>query len=132
MLSKHARDPFELTVPPPCNTCTCTCINFRFSKTNIHVSFIINYFIDLIHFILDLYSNENITTLLDVYSDLSNTETVSSLSTNIHVVHNSPLKTQAQSTPCDGIPNIIISDACNDDEGTECRRLCAYNIPVSW
>ncbi len=96
--------------------CTCTC-----SNVSLHSNYVC--------FFVDLYTNDHIATLLQVYSELSKTNTISS--PNVSII-TSPLKTQSTPSPS-GIPNIFVTTD-NDyiDNGTECRRLSAYNIPVSY
>ena len=62
-----------------------------------------------------------------MYTDLSKTDAIA---TPIKSVLIPPLKTQAQSSsaPQSG----LIPVDTDNDYGTECRRMCAYNVPVSW
>lgn len=72
---------------------------------------------------VDLYSPDNITTLLDTFTDLSHTRIP---------VSSSQLKSQAQpSTMIDQTTTNGLTQFDPDNtHDTECRRLCAYNIPV--
>ena len=66
--------------------------------------------------------------MLEIYTDLSNTHYVSTPTRPI------PILTEAQSTPEETnilIPSIMVCPAFAGDEGAECRRMCAYNMPVS-